>query len=166
MKIYVISGKGYGKTPLSAFDRALMDTGVYNYNLIRLSSIIPKGSMVEEIKKFNAPENQYGHKLYVVRAEIRSNHPRYFIGAGIGWYQLGDRRGVFVEHEVIARDEKSAKEDLSQKIIYSLSDLCEFRNFPFDRKKARIKLSVCEIKDKKEAGCALVLAVYKAEGWK
>ena len=45
MKIIVTSGTGEGPTSLAAFDAALLDAGVANYNLICLSSIIPPGSM-------------------------------------------------------------------------------------------------------------------------
>lgn len=35
------SGTGYGKTRITAFDKALLEAGVGNYNLSRLSSILP-----------------------------------------------------------------------------------------------------------------------------
>jgi arginine decarboxylase len=41
MQIHVSSGRGEGPTPLAAFDAALRDAGVSNYNLIALSSVIP-----------------------------------------------------------------------------------------------------------------------------
>jgi arginine decarboxylase len=40
MRIYVTTGKGEGPTPLAAFDAALIDAGIPNYNLIYLSSVI------------------------------------------------------------------------------------------------------------------------------
>ncbi len=46
MKIYISSGRGTGPTSLSAFDAALNEAGVANYNLIRLSSIIPPDSKI------------------------------------------------------------------------------------------------------------------------
>ena len=41
MKIRLSSGRGEGPTPLAAFDAALLDAGVSNYNLLPLSSVIP-----------------------------------------------------------------------------------------------------------------------------
>ena len=48
MDIKVVCGVGSGKTALSAFDSALKDAGVYNYNLITLSSIIPPDSIISK----------------------------------------------------------------------------------------------------------------------
>ena len=46
MKIKVTYGTGEGLTKLAAFDRALFNAGIANYNLIKLSSVIPKNSEV------------------------------------------------------------------------------------------------------------------------
>lgn len=40
-RIYLCSGIGRGKTLLNAFDDALISAGVGNYNLIKVSSIVP-----------------------------------------------------------------------------------------------------------------------------
>ncbi len=101
MVISIVKGAGEASTPLSAFDGALKDAGVYNYNLITLSSVIPPNSEVKKIDRFETPENEWGHKLYCVMAEERSDRTGKFIAAGVGWYQLEDNRGLFVEHHII-----------------------------------------------------------------
>lgn len=83
MNIYISSGKGQGKTLLSAFDAALFDAGVSNYNLLVLSSIIPPGSVIKQ-QKYKTPDNEYGHRLYVVMSENRSRESGRYIGAAIG----------------------------------------------------------------------------------
>ena len=83
MEINVVCGVGTGKTILSAFDSALKDAGVYNYNLITLSSIIPPGSKVIKAKRYESPPQEYGHKLYVVKAEYRSEEVGKYIAAGV-----------------------------------------------------------------------------------
>lgn len=40
-KYRMSKGVGYGKTRITAFDKALLNAGVGNYNLVRLSSILP-----------------------------------------------------------------------------------------------------------------------------
>ncbi|MEO0153466.1 MAG: arginine decarboxylase, pyruvoyl-dependent [candidate division WOR-3 bacterium] len=40
-RIYICSGVGRGKTYLNAFDNALISAGVGNYNLLKVSSIVP-----------------------------------------------------------------------------------------------------------------------------
>ena len=46
MHIQIGSGVGLGPTKMAAFDAALHQAGVANYNLLRLSSVIPADSHV------------------------------------------------------------------------------------------------------------------------
>lgn len=162
MVITITSGIGTGKTPLSAFDAALKEAGVSNYNLIPLSSIIPPGSTIR-IKKFTTPEEDYGNKLYVVKAEIRTRESGKYIGAAVGWYQLPDGRGIFVEHEKIGDTKKAVEYDLEEDVRNSLLDLCRSRKFPINEKNLKMKSAITKAKD--SSASALVIAVYKAERW-
>lgn len=163
MVIQVISATGVGKTPLSAFDNALKNTGVYNYNLIALSSIIPTGAKVIKAKQYDANPPVLGNRLYVVKADIRSSQSDKAIAAGLGWYFLKNGGGVFVEHEIETVTAESAKEELNFKIMSSLSDLCEFRGEKFHKDRAKTALAVCEVGSL--PACALVTAIYKSEPW-
>lgn len=42
MKIQVTLGAGEGETGINAFDKALMDAGIADFNLVEMSSIIPR----------------------------------------------------------------------------------------------------------------------------
>ncbi|MBI2008680.1 hypothetical protein HYS82_03440 [Candidatus Amesbacteria bacterium] len=163
MTIQVISATGYGSTTLSAFDRALKNVGIFNYNLLTLSSIIPVGVKVVKKTKYLARADQYGHRLYVVKADVRSSQSDKVIVAGLGWYFLKNGSGVFVEHEIEAATKESAVEELNFKILSSLSDLCEFRGEKFHKDKAHTSLAVCEVGS--HPACALAVAVYKSEPW-
>lgn len=163
IEIKVVCGVGSGKTTLSAFDSALKDAGVYNYNLICLSSIIPPTSKVNKIRRYKAPSKEYGHKLYVVKAELRSEEVGKFIAAGIGWYQLEDGRGIFVEHDIKGETKIAVESEINLRIINSLKDLAKFRGIKFDESKIRFAISLTQIKD--HPTCVLVLAVYQSEGW-
>jgi len=163
MDIPIITGKGEGQTLLSAFDAALKDCGVHNYNLIYLSSIIPPGSHVTLLDQFQAPTEQYGYKAYVIKAEERSANQGAAIGAGLGWYQFEDERGVFVEQHVQAEDENQVKELLRLGITQSIQDLCAFREIPFHKEKMRSAVSTTIVRDK--PACVLALALYRTEGW-
>lgn len=165
MNIHVISGKGQGRTLLSAFDAALKDCGVYNYNLIYLSSIIPLASHVMSTGRFPAQAEHYGHKAYVVKAEKRSDKVGIVIGAGLGWYQSDDGRGIFVEHHVQSseKDENHVKELLESIIMQSIQDLCAFREIPFSQERMHSNVSIATVQNKPT--CVLVLAVYHVEGW-
>ena len=164
MDIKIVCGVGSGRTVLSAFDNALKDAGVYNYNLITLSSIIPPKSKVNKIRRYKTPYSEYGHKLYVVKAELRSEEVGKFIAAGIGWYQLEDGRGIFVEHEIKGETRIAVESEIDLRIKNSLRDLAKFRNIKFDESKAHSAISITQIKD--NPTCVLALAVYQSEGWK
>lgn len=163
MQISVVSATGSGNTELSAFDNALKQAGVYNYNIITLSSVIPKGTRVVRKKRHLTPPDECGWRLYVVKAEARTSDPEQAIGAGLGWYQFKDLSGVFVEHEIEGLAEKTVKQALQKRILTSLSDLCAFREETFSKAKANIHMAISP--PSPHPRCALTLAVYKSEPW-
>jgi len=162
MTIYITSGKGHGKTLLSAFDAALFDAGVSNYNLLILSSIIPPGSVIK-MQKYHTPANEYGHKLYIVMSENRSRESGRWIASAVGWCQEEDGRGVFVEHKASEDSEEAVKVNIHEEVRKSLSDLCHLRGFTFSTQKMKIKTCIAKVTDAPTS--TLVIAVYKAEGW-
>ena len=85
MKIYISKGVGSGNNTLSAFDSALKAANIHNYNLIKLSSVIPAESEVV-LKKWPNSPMEHGNKLFVVLAEIRTDLLNHSIASGIGWY--------------------------------------------------------------------------------
>ncbi len=66
MDIKVVKGAGEASIPLSAFDAALKDAGIYNYNLITLSSVIPPGSKVQKTDDFKTPDSEWGISFIVL----------------------------------------------------------------------------------------------------
>jgi len=162
MKIYLTTGTGFGKTTLSAFDVALKDAGVNNFNLIVLSSVIPIGSEIV-YEKLPVRDEDWGYKLYVVKADMRSRDSGRFIGAALGWYQWGDGRGIFVEHEEIAETAESVRLNLEQELRDSVKDLCEDRGIEFDENKMGSKINIAQVKE--QPACVLVVAAFKSEDW-
>lgn len=162
MNIYINGGRGYGRTLLSAFDAALVDAGI-NYNLITLSSFIPPYTTIL-LEKFVPTKDEFGYKLYVVKAAIQSQEAGKFIGAALGWYQLEeDGRGIFVEHEAEGKTEEEVEKTLKNDVNTSLIDLCRLRGYPI-KEEMKIKTSVVEVKD--TPASAVVVAVYQSEPWK
>ncbi|MDO8570529.1 MAG: pyruvoyl-dependent arginine decarboxylase [Candidatus Daviesbacteria bacterium] len=164
MRIEVVLGTGVGETTLSAFDNALVKAGVHNYNLIVLSSVIPKQSEVIRVVRYQASHNEWGHRLYIVKADVRSELIGNSIAAGLGWYQLEDGRGMFVEHDSIADNIEEVEMRVKNRIRKSLYDLCINRALLFNQDRMQMSLSSTEVKDK--PACALVVAVYQSEDWK
>lgn len=157
MIIKVSAGHGSGPTKLSAFDAALNNTGVANYNIIRLSSVIPPNSKIKVNKKAltNLP-GEWGDRLYVVMAEERVDTPNVEAWAGIGWVQEKETgKGLFVEHE--GNSEKSVRSDIRQ----SLEALMATRNVDF----GDIQMKVTGVTCKHHPVCAIVVAVYQASNW-
>ena len=163
MNIKIVTAVGEGSTSLASFDCALQNAGVSNYNLIPLSSVIPPNSTVEVVEKYTTPEEDFGKRLYVVKAEQRSKRVGDCIGAGIGWYQLEDGRGFFVEHELHGHDRLEVENSLKKLIMNTLADMCRFRKIQFESEKVNAAFSV-EVA-KHEFTCALSIAIYRQEDW-
>ena len=116
-----------------------------------------------KFSKFKSKAEDWGNKLYVVSAEVRSRQSGMYIGAGLGWYQMKDGRGVFVEHEAIAETIEAVESNLEKEINDSLRDLCKFRGIPVVEKKIKIKTCITKVKDQPTS--VLVIAAYKSENW-
>jgi arginine decarboxylase len=150
MTIHITSGVGAGPTKMAAFDSALQAAGTANYNLIRLSSIIPGGSKIAELN------GKWGDRLYVVMAEARVDTPNVEAWAGIGWVQdpkTGE--GLFVEHE--GASEATVRRDIE----HSMKALVETRGREFGPLEMRVTGITCL----HEPVCALVVATFEAAGW-
>jgi arginine decarboxylase len=159
MKIHLTSGIGSGPTTLSAFDAALNHAGIANYNLLRLSSVIPPDSEIvshtDAISEEIMPGN-WGDRLYVVMAEQRTATPNTEAWAGVGWVQeKKSGKGLFVEHE--GGSEKKVRRDIEQ----SLSALMATRNVDFGPIQMKVVGKTCT----HHPVCAMVVAVYQVSDW-
>ena len=163
MLIPLVAGVGRGRTLLSSFDDALHQCGVCNYNLLALSSVILPASRVAVQDRFVSDADEHGHRLYLVKADQRSDRPGGAVGAGIGWYQWGDGRGVCVEHETTGAPEDAVHAALADRIHASLGDLCAARGVAFDS--ARVGCRTCVATVAYRPTTVLVLAVYRSESW-
>jgi arginine decarboxylase len=152
----VVAGTGDGSTSLSAFDAALRDTGVANFNLVRLSSVIPPGTDVDTTGGTPIPEGGWGDRLYCVYAEQHADLPGVEAWAGIGWVQrLDGQGGLFVEHE------GPSEAFLVNAIDSSLADLVAGRPEEFGEVHKVIKGVTCV----DQPVCAFVVAAYETATW-
>jgi len=79
-KITLVRGAGEGDTFLTAFDRALLDAGIGDFNLIKVSSIVPPGArFLDEL-----PEIPKGALVPTVYSKIESALPGEIISACVG----------------------------------------------------------------------------------
>ena len=94
--IHVASGVGVGPTKLAAYDAALADSNLHNYNLVTVSSVIPETATVVPVDR--APDlGPAGNRLFVVQSEMISPPGAdKSIVAGLGWV-TGEGPGLFYE---------------------------------------------------------------------
>lgn len=157
MKIGISEGVGVGPTQLSAFDQALVNAGVANFNLIYLSSVLPPGSKVVSLKAGETPAGTWGDRLYVVMAQQRTSTRNKGAWAGIGWMQdKKTRQGLLVEHE------GSSKEEVTSSINASLGALAKNRGMEFGPIHMKVTGATCT----DLPICALVVAVFESAPWR
>jgi arginine decarboxylase len=157
MNINVSAGTGIGPTELAAFDQALVNAGVANYNLIYLSSVLPPTSNVKIARTPQKPEGGWGDRLYVVMAQKRTSQRNQEVWAGIGWIQdPKTKQGLLVEHE--GHSEAEVKAD----ITHSLQALARNRGMEFGIPRMHIVGTKCT----DLPACALVVAVFESTSWR
>jgi arginine decarboxylase len=153
--IALATGLGEGPTPLAAFDAALRDAGVANYNLICLSSVIPPGSVIER-RKWVTPREDWGRRLYCVVSQMREERPGHSAHAGIGWVRDEHTgAGLFVELHDTSRGQLDA--DLRA----TLRSMQAGRGIDFGEPETEIASVTCQ----GAPVCALAIAVYAAAPW-
>ncbi|WP_280537700.1 pyruvoyl-dependent arginine decarboxylase [Halopenitus sp. POP-27] len=102
--IHVAAGVGVAPTAMAAYDAALADANLHNYNLVTVSSVVPADATVEIVDR--APDlGPAGNRLFVVQAK-RLVGPESVTGAaeddtgtiaaGLGW-ATGPGPGLFYE---------------------------------------------------------------------
>jgi arginine decarboxylase len=147
---------GTGPTRLAAFDAALDDAGVANFNLVRLSSVIPPGSVVREVPGSQQIPGRHGDLLYCVYADAYASTPGDEAWAGVAWSNReGDNAGLFVEHHGLS--EAAVRHDL----YATLEDLGHRRDGDFHIGGSVLSSVRCVDRPV----CALVVAGYRTVGW-
>jgi arginine decarboxylase len=158
LPIRVARATGSGPTGLAAFDASLRSAGAANYNLVRLSSVIPPASLVGEVSAPIQVDGEWGDRLYTVYAEWRASERGQEAWAGVGWLQDPvTGRGVLVEHE--GNVEATVRADLTS----SLGALRAGRqDVDFGPDHVVVQGATC----RDEPVCALVIAVFEHETWR
>jgi arginine decarboxylase len=156
MNIRVTWGTGEGDTRIAAFDRALWDAGIANYNLIRLSSVIPEGADVI-VEKAGMNNTEHGHRLYTVISECYADEKGKKAVAGLGWASANHvkGKGIFVEQS------GETPGEVTEHIEKTIKSMISYR----PEEHGSIKMKLAEKECTGSIACAVVAAVYKSEGW-
>lgn len=105
-RVILTAGSGVGSTPLRAFDAALLDAGIGDFNLVRVSSIVPAGA---EVHYFDRGGSEHINRLSkgaivpVVYSKVTSDEVGKTIAAAlaVGIPQDRERNGVIFEASVV-----------------------------------------------------------------
>jgi arginine decarboxylase len=107
-KYFLVSGASDGFTPLNAFDGALLQAGIGNTNIIKMSSIVPPRCKL--ISPIALPPGALVPAAY---ASITSDVPGEIISAGVAIALPKDkhRNGLIMEYSA-----KGKKEQIEEKV--------------------------------------------------
>lgn len=118
MKVAITSGAAEGPSKLNAFDNALLNAGIGNVNLIKVSSIIPADTPIVEL-----PELSPGKMINCILSYESSPKKGDLISAAIAVANSNDF-GVVVENSGINEDPHEIRENAIEMARYML----EIRN--------------------------------------
>jgi len=146
--IHVGGGAGTGPTEKAAYDAALADANLHNYNLVPVSSVVPAEAEVVRIEQ--VPDlGPAGNRLNVVQAEAAAVGPET-IAAGVGW-ATGPGPGLFYEADA------ESEADVVRRLKRGLAAGRELRDWTFDREETRVETAEAS---PGEHTCVVVLAAY------
>jgi arginine decarboxylase len=151
--IHIRTARGTGRTLLSAFDHALFGAGVADFNLVRLSSVIPQPSRLSFTSE--PVRGEHGDRLYCVYAAAYAGQPGETAWAGLGWVRDDTGKGLFVEHTA------GSEESLHELIHLSLEDMKASRKGGY----GQVETAVVSAHHDGRPACALALATYQVTGW-
>ncbi len=98
--VWVTAGAAEGTTELNAFDNALLAAGVGNLNLIKVSSIVPPGSVLLD----SPPDLTPGSLVPTVYTSVHSDTAGETICAALGIGMGRDSHGMIFEHSASSRE--------------------------------------------------------------
>ncbi len=145
MKVSITSGKAEGPTKLNAFDNALLDAGIGDVNLIKVSSIIPAGAEFAEL-----PQLPAGKMVNTVLSYVSSEKEGDWICAVIA-VALSDKLGCVVEHSGVNQDPEKIKE----KALDMVQHMMQVRDIKINE-----IITKCQIHQVKSKGAAVAAVVY------
>lgn len=118
----LVKGAAEGHTRLNAFDNSLLEAGVGDTNLMRMSSILPPGAAQRDISDIELPK---GGLVPLAYATIDSTTPGRFISSAIavGIPEDEEEPGVIMEFE-----DHSKLENVERIVRQMVVDAFKYRN--------------------------------------
>lgn len=118
----LVKGASEGRTRLNAFDNSLLNAGVGDTNLMRMSSILPPAAAQRDISDFDLPK---GGLIPLAYATIDSTTPGRYISSAIavGIPEDDTEPGVIMEFE-----DHSKLENVEEIVRQMVVDAFDYRN--------------------------------------
>tara|TARA_B100001029_G_scaffold169334_1_gene164132 strand:- start:1061 stop:1603 length:543 start_codon:yes stop_codon:yes gene_type:complete len=119
---FVTKGVGISKEKLTSFEMALRNADIAQYNLVKVSSIMPPHTEIIT-KKRGLKKLSAGQIVYVVLSESSTNEPERRIAASIGIALPVDRskHGYLSEHHSYGQSKKASGEYAEDLAAYMLA---------------------------------------------
>lgn len=157
LTIRVSRGTGTGSTRLAAFDAALRSAGVADFNLVRLSSVIPPFASVVTTDRDEQIAGGHGDVLLCVYADAYSSTPGESAWAGVTWAQNHDPAlgGLFAEHSGWSRT------DVERELEHTMDEMTASRAPGYEVRGNLLSSITCEA----HPVCALAIASFRRVAW-
>jgi len=114
MKVSITSGRAEGPTKLNSFDNALLDAGIGDVNLIKVSSIVSGKTKIVQLPKLEG-----GAMVNCVLSHAFSDQRGDIITAVIV-VARADSLGCVVEHSAVNRDPQEVKIEAEAMVNYMM----------------------------------------------
>lgn len=174
-KVFFVSGKGFHKIKLAAFEQALRDAGIEKYNLVSVSSILPP-FCIEIQKEDGLKQLQPGQIVHCVLAREESNEYNRLIASSIGVAKPADKGqyGYLSEYHAYGKKPETVAdtaEDLAAEMLASTLGIPFDPDQNYDEKKEVYKMGgkIVEtksitihtiVKEENEWACTIAAAIF------
>lgn len=142
-KFFLTSGSGEGKSRLTAFDAALLDAGIGNINLVKVSSILPPGC--EFFEKTDLP---FGALVPTAFGSVISDKPGTIISAAVAVGLSKDTFGIIMElaGEFTKKEaEKKIEEMVKESFLLRKMELADLKISAVEHKVEKIACALAAV---------------------
>jgi arginine decarboxylase len=157
MRIHVASGVGRGPTETAAYDAALADAGVHNYNLVVVSSVVPADATVIAVERV-PDRGPAGGRLAAVQALATARTGP--LAAALAW-ATGPGPGLF--YEAAGTDADAVREEALEGLAAGRALRADEWTFADER--VRVERADADATRDAHAAVAVVAAYGEAEPW-
>lgn len=122
-KVFLTRGKGIHKEKLASLEMALRNAGIAEFNLVRVSSILPPGCKIISVEE-GVRSLRKGQIVFCVLSENSSNEPFRRITASVGLampVNTNTIHGYLSEHHSFGQTEQEAGEYAEDLAAYMLA---------------------------------------------